>query len=269
MARSLPRPLWLGLVALLGLGVMFALLIGRGGDEGRVREVRVAAASDLLGAFQEIAVLFEAECDCRVRLTFGSSGTLAAQIREGLPVDVFASANIDFIDRLEREGLIIEETRALYGIGRIVLATPASSDLELTGLEVLDQPGIGRVTIANPAHAPYGIAAREALVTVGLWDRLQPRLVLAENASIAAEYVQTGNAPIGIIPLSLAIQRPGAFRYVLIDESLHTPLEQVMAAIRRSREPDLARDFVSFLSSPSAREVMRRYGFVLPGESLP
>jgi molybdate transport system substrate-binding protein len=263
----MPRPLWLAALLLAAVGVVGAVFLLRGAGDDRP-ELRVAAAADLRGAFEEVAAAFEARCECRVTLTFGSSGNLSAQIREGLPVDVFASANADFVDRLARDDLILPDTRQLYAIGAIVLAVPMGSTLDLTDLAVLADPAVRRVSIANPAHAPYGMAAREALESAGIWEAVQPKLVLGENAAIATEYVQTANVDAGIIPLSLAIQRRGAFRYEPIDQRLHEPLEQVMAAIRRSRNPVLASDFVAYVNGPEGREIMRRYGFVLPGEAV-
>jgi molybdate transport system substrate-binding protein len=261
----MPSPLRLAALLVGALAVAGVLFL-RDAADGRP-ELRVAAAADLRGAFEEVAAAFEARCECRVKLTFGSSGNLSAQIRAGLPVDVFASANAEFVDRLAREDLILPETRQLYAIGFIVLAAPGASTMNLTDLTGLADAAVRRVSIANPAHAPYGMAAREALERAGLWETVQPKLVLGENAAIATEYVQTANVDAGIIPLSLAIQRRGAFRYEPVDRHLYEPLEQVMAVIGRSRNPDLASDFAAYVNGPEGREVMRRYGFLLPGEA--
>jgi len=229
-------------------------------------EITVAAAADLQFAFEEIGRAFEQTCGCKVVLTLGSSGKFAAQIKEGLPADVFASANITYIDELDRQGLILSDTKQVYAIGRIVLAVPTSSALEIRDLRDLLSPGIRKIAIANPDHAPYGVAAREALETSGLWDAIHPKLVLGENAAQTTQFVETGDAQAGIVPLSLAVQRKDRLRYVLIDESLHTPLRQAAAVLVRSRQPDLARAFIEFINGAEGRPIMRKYGFVLPGE---
>ncbi len=239
-----------------------------GGGDG-APEITVAAASDLRPAFEEIAPAFERACDCRVRFIFGSSGNFATQIEGGLPVDVFASADVGYVDQLEAKGLVVAGSAQVYAIGRIVLAFPASAGRDLSSLDDLRDDGIGKIAIANPAHAPYGVAAREALTSAGVWDAVEARLVLAENASQAAQFVETGDAGAGIVPLSLAIQAGDALRYVPIDEALYAPLRQGAGIIARSDEPELAAAFLAFVNGPDGRPIMDRYGFVLPGASAP
>jgi molybdate transport system substrate-binding protein len=226
----------------------------------------VAAAADLRFAFEDIAEAFEDECACQVILSFGSSGQFAAQIEQGLPVDVFASANISYVDDLDENGLILEGSQQLYGIGRVVLATPADSAIDPSNIDVLRDPAVDQIAIANPDHAPYGVAAKEALLSLGLWDELQPKLVLGENASQTTQFIESGDAAAGIIPLSLAIQREGSLRYALIDEGLHNPLEQAAAVVARSAEPELGRQFIEFVNGPTGRPIMQAYGFVLQGK---
>jgi molybdate transport system substrate-binding protein len=256
-------PAWMASLALL---VLLATAPAACTRSGGTPSLTVAAAADLRYAFEDISEAFEQDCNCKVVLTFGSSGQFATQIEQGLPVDVFASANTSYVDDLAQKGLILEGSKQLYAIGRIVLATPAGSTIDPVSLEVLRDPAIKRIAIANPDHAPYGVAAKEALLSSGLWDELQPKLVLGENASQTTEFVESGDADAGIIPLSLAIQREDSFRYALIDEGLHNRLEQAAAVVARSGEPELARRFIEFVNGPTGRPIMQRYGFVLPGE---
>jgi len=239
-----------------------------GGDGQDRPRITVAAAADLQYAFQELEAPFERQCNCDLVLTFGSSGKFAAQIEEGLPVDVFASANVDYIDRLEDKGLVLAGSRRLYAVGRIVVAVPRGSGLDGLDLALLTDPAIARVSIANPDHAPYGVAAREALQSAGLWDQVKAKLVLGENAAQAAQFIETGDAPAGIIPLSLAAQRRDKLRFQVVDDSLHSPLLQAAAVVTTSGHPGIARDFISFINGDSGRPVMIKYGFVLPGERL-
>ena len=237
---------------------------GCGGGDSDRPELLVAAAADMQFAFPEIGALFEEECDCSVTLSFGSSGNLTEQIKAGLPADVFAAANIDYADELREVGLVIDETQQLYALGRIVLAVNRDSGLSVSDLDDLRSPEVKRIALANPEHAPYGIAAMEALQSVGLWEELKPKLVYAENVRQAMQYVRSGDAPVGLIALSVA--DVPEITYVLIDESLHEPIRQAIAVLRRTQHEELAREFIAFVNGPQGRPIMKKYGFLLPGE---
>ena len=245
-----------------------SLLSGVGCSDDDKLRLTVAAAADLQYAFQEMERPFEAECGCDVVFTFGSSGKFATQIEDGLPVDVFASANAAYVERLKDKGLVVPGSDELYAIGRIVIAVPANSPLEPTGLDLLSDPRVTRIAIANPDHAPYGLAAKQALESAGPWEAVQPRLVLGENAAQTTQFVETGDAPVGIVPLSLAVQRKDKLRFALIDAALHEPLRQVAGVLSRSKHPDLAGEFVRFINGDAGHPIMRKYGFILPGEEL-
>jgi molybdate transport system substrate-binding protein len=246
--------------------VLTAAAVACGSNDQRPG-VLVAAASDLRFVFEEMEPQFEEQCACDLKFSFGSSGTLATQIAHGLKVDVFASADSGYVDALDDDGLLLEGTRQLYAIGRIVLAVPSPSEIIANSLDDLREPRIRRIAIANPDHAPYGRAAKQALEKTGVWEAVQSRLVLGENASLATQFVETENADAGIIPLSLAIQRERYLRFVLLDEALHQPLRQVAAVLRSSSNPEMARAFLDYING-EGRALMREYGFVLPGESV-
>ena len=231
--------------------------------------ITVLAAADLRGAFDQIGAAFAKTCDCHVTFSYGSSGNFATQIKAGSPGDVFASADVSYVDGLEKDGLILPGTKQDYAIGRIVLATNAGASLTAGALADLAGSGFKRIAIANPDHAPYGRAAKEALTALGLWGAIEPKLVLGENAAQATQYVQTGDADAGIIPLSLAIQNKDQLRYVLIDDKLHGPLRQAAAVLEQSKHADVARAFLEYVNGAEGRRIMREYGFVLPGEQAP
>jgi molybdate transport system substrate-binding protein len=254
------------IVATISVGVLFAAACSTSGSKP---EITVAAAADLRVAFDELAPIYERNCDCKVTLTYGSSGTFATQIKEGLPADVFASANVSYVDDLDAAGLIVSDTKQPYAVGRIVVAFPATTARDPSGLTDLVGPDIRRVSIANPDHAPYGVAAKEALIATGLWEQVQPNLVLGENAAQATQFVETGDAQGGIVPLSLAVQNKNGLKYKLIDDALHTPLKQVGAVLKHSKHAAIAAGFLKFINSPEGRTVMKKYGFVLPGEAAP
>lgn len=231
----------------------------------------VAAASDLRFALQEIATLFEPRSDARIRLTFGSSGLLTSQIEQGAPFDVFFSADETFVAALARKGLILKDTVQLYAIGRVVLWTRSDSPVDLSdGLGALLDERIRFVAIANPKHAPYGRAAEQTLRSIGLYARVQPKLVLGENINQTLQLVQTGNADVGVVAFSLAIAPAikATGRYFLIPQYLHRPIRQAAGVVSRSPHPEVARSLLAFINGSTGRTIMRRYGFTLPGESL-
>lgn len=247
-----------------------ALLAGcRSETSGGSRQQKtliVSAASDLTPAFQEIGRLFEQETGTKVTFNFGSTGHLAQQIEQGAPVDLFAAANVSFVEGLEKKNLVIPDTRALYAQGRLTLWTREDSPVKPERVEDLARPEFGKVAIANPEHAPYGAAAREALQTAGVWEAVSQKLVFGENISQTLQYAESGNVDAAVVALSLSTQSKG--RWVLIPAELHKPLNQALAVIRGSKNEQEARRFAAFVNSEQGRAVMRKYGFVLPGEAL-
>jgi molybdate transport system substrate-binding protein len=230
----------------------------------QVTEVAVFGAADLGLAFKEIVPKFERVLGVKVTLVLGSTGMLAKQIEHGAPADVFFAADQTFVDDLVAKGVVIPETRALYAQGRLVLATVRSAGAKLTDLRQLSEPRIRHVAIANPAHAPYGRAAEQALRAVGVWDELRPKLVYGENIRHTLQFVESGAAEAGLIALSLA--NVATIDYVLIDRALHAPLNQSVAVVRRSARPELGLAFIQFVNGGEGRAIMKRYGFLLPGE---
>ncbi len=226
----------------------------------------VAAAADLIPAFEELGKAFTGQTGIEIVFNFGSTGQLTQQIEQGAPIDVFAAANRNFIDLLNQAGLVLPGTIALYAQGRLTLWTRADSPLTLNTLNDLTQPAVRRVAIANPEHSPYGVAAREALQSAGLWDTLQPKLILGENVAQTLHYAETGNVDVALVALSLSIAAGDGGRYVLIPAELHNPLDQVLAVIKSTPHESQSRQFASFVNSEAGRAIMRRYGFILPGE---
>lgn len=226
----------------------------------------VSAASDLTPAFKEVAERYTEHTGVEITFNFGSTGQLTQQIIAGAPVDVFAAANVAYIDRLDDQGLVLADTTAVYGRGRVTLWTPRDATVEVTDISQLTDPAIERIAIANPDHAPYGTAAREALQSAGVWDEVQDKLVMGENISDTLRLAQTGNVDVAIVALSLSIDSDGD--WTLIDESFHAPIDQALAVIAGTEHEAEARGFADFVNSEPGREIMRRYGFVLPDEEL-
>ncbi len=228
-------------------------------------ELTVAAAADLQFAFTDIAKVFEEQTGHKVTLVFGSTGQLAQQIENGAPYDLLAFADFGYIQQLAAKKLVLENSVAPYARGRIVLAANRQAGVTVTDLKDLLNPQIKHISIANPAHAPYGVAAKQALEAAGLWDAVQPKLVLGENVRQALQYIQTGDAEAGIVALSVA--NVPEISWTLIDESMHQPLNQALAIVASSPHQELASQFAAFINGEYGRPIMRKYGFILPGET--
>lgn len=247
---------------LLGAGLALGGAIPVAGAE--VPPLTVFAAADLGFAFKEIVPRFEKSVGAKVSLVLGSSGNLATQIEHGAPADVFFSADQAFVDRLAARGVVIAESRAVYAQGRIVLATARSFGPRLTDLRQLRDARIRHVAIANPLHAPYGRAAEEALRKVGLWETVKPKLVFGENIRHALQFIQSGAAEAGIVALSVA--NVPEVEWAPIDPSLYLPLQQVAVVVKRTPRPEQGVAFVQFVNGSEGRPIMKRYGFIVPGE---
>ncbi len=250
----------------ISLALLFASLACRGtrtpDATSPPAELTVAAASDLTPAFEEIGREFEAREKTKVIFVFGSTGLLTRQIENGAPFDLFAAANVAFIDQLDQKGLIAPGTKTIYGRGRITLWTRADSALKIEKVEDLARPDVHRIAIANPDHAPYGLAARQSLETAGIWSAVQPKLVYGDNIRQTLQFAETGNVDVAIVALSLSVQSKG--RWVLVPEELHKPLDQGMGVIKGTGNEQAARAFSDFVNGPSGREIMSKYGFQFP-----
>lgn len=227
------------------------------------RPLRVAAASDLTAAFEALGRDFEAQTGKAVVFSFGSTGLLARQLREGAPFDVFAAANVAFVDEVVAAGACDGATTLPYGRGRIAAwvregSPPAS-------LTALVEPRFARIAIANPEHAPYGAAAREALTKTGVWQAVEPRLIYGENVRQTLQLAESGNADAAIVALSL-VTKLDAGAWTLIDDSLHPPIDQALVVCRHGGDPDGGLAFARLVDSERGRAIMREHGFQRPGE---
>ena len=231
-------------------------------------ELTVAAAADLRFALDELASQFRvAHPAVSLAITYGSSGNFFAQIQNGAPFDIFLSADVDYPRRLIAAGLAKPDSLFLYGVGRIVVWVPAGSPLDPAALAIhsLEAASVRHIAIANPQHAPYGRAAVAALRSLGVYDRVSPKLVLGENVAQAFEFVESGAAEAGIVALSLALA-PAARslgRYWEIPADAYPKIEQGGVVLTRAPAGP-AMQFRAFLLSAGARRVLKRYGFAAP-----
>lgn len=229
----------------------------------------VGAAADLRPAFERLGERFERETGAQVELTFGSSGQLAQQLTQGAPIDLYASADAGYVDRVLDAGVGDEASRRTYATGRIVVWSQAREHVT-ADLQQLAERGPQTLAIANPEHAPYGRAAREALTSAGVWQQLEPALVYGENIADTQRIAAGGDAEVAILALSLALAAEPDGHWQLLDEQLHAPLQQdLLITAEDPGRAELAARFIDLLADEEGRALMRRYGFVPPGEEPP
>lgn len=224
----------------------------------RAAEIIVAAAADLSALEQPLAAAYHQATGAGMRFALGSSGMLAQQIAHGAPYDVFLSANQAYVDELVRTGRILPDTVVWYADGRLALWSPSGS---IRILQQLDAPKLLHISIANPAHAPYGVAAKQALQSRGLWGRVEKKIVYAENVRQAWEYARGGNVDAALTAWTLVHDQGG----VLVPDEWHQPIRQVGGVVTGARQAALARRFLAFLQSADGRAVLQRYGLFPPG----
>ncbi len=248
---------FLNLIASLGFSASGAPTVGG--------ELTVAAAADLNSALMEIAASFKKQTGITVKLSFGVSGALAQQIQNVAPFDLFFSADMDYPRQLAAAGQAEASSLYRYAIG----GADSPLDVEHKGMNVLADPAIKKIAIANPQHAPYGRAAVAAMKHVQLYDQVSDRLVMGENVSQAAQFVESGNAQVGFVALahitSPAIEGKG--RYWQIPAEAYPPLEQGLVIISRSRRKKQAAAFVEYIKTAESAKVFSRYGFGLPAQA--
>src|SRR5713101_4489276 len=259
--------MWTRIVGLLGAIVLAVFGVALGGSV-QAREISIAAASDLNFAFKEIVAEFEKKTGNTAKLSLGSSGNFYAQISNGAPFDLYFSADIAYPKKLEEAGLAEPGTLYMYAVGRIVVWVPKGSPIAVAelGIKALQHPSVKKVAIANPKHAPYGRAAVAAMERYKVYDAVKDKLVLGENISQTAQFVQTGGADIGIIALSLAVApaMKDTGTYWEIPLEAYPKLEQGAVVLKAAKDLKTARAFLDYIKSPQGAAVFKRYGFFVP-----
>ncbi len=262
---SMGRRRSLQVLAIAGL----AAALPRASAQSAANRVRVLAASDLKFALARVVAPFEKQTGVKVELNFGSSGNFARQIMQGLPADIFMSADEDWAFKVADAGLTLGGTAdrgVVYAQGRLALIVPSASpialDAQLRGVQnQWAQQGVHKFAMANPNLAPYGRAAQQALQKLGLWTLLQPHLVVGENMAQATQFVTTGAAQAGITALSLAIAPEIAkdSQYIALPTHLHAPLNQRMVLLKNASAS--AQQLVNYLQTKHTQDLLKNTGF--------
>jgi molybdate transport system substrate-binding protein len=250
---------FLRLLAVVLLSIDIAAYAADGKDE-----VVVAAAADLQFVMPDLARQFEKETGNKVKATFGSSGNFASQIQNGAPFDLFFSADLNYPEQLDAVGLIEPGSVYHYANGKIVLWTLKTSNLDTSrGLELLMDQKVSKISLANPAHAPYGRAAVAALQHENIYDKVREKIVLAENISQAAQFVDSGNAEVGIVALSLVLAPSvsGKGDYYVIPQTYYPAIEQGCAMLKSSQHKKAAQQFLDFIKKPQTIALLKQFGF--------
>jgi len=246
--------------------VVLVALLAACSSKSQGRTVHIGAVSDLVRAFEELGTAFEHKTHITPVFQFDSSGLLAKRIEQGAPYFVFASANKEYVDTVVQDGKCDATSVRQYARGRIVVWCPAGIAAP-TKLADLADPRFRRIAIANPDHAPYGRAAKQALQKAGIWDQLDDRVKVGDNIQATMQFAKSGAVDAAIVALSLAVVTDGG-SFLPIDQTDYDPLEQEIVVCGNGEEADAGHQFVEFIQSADGREVMSRYGFLLPTEQL-
>ena len=236
-------------------------------DAPGMEPLKVAAAADLSFAFKDLGDAYEKKTGQKVVFSFGATGLLEKQIAEGAPFDVFAAANVSFADDAVRAGACLGDSKATYATGHLVLFSMRDATFHPRTMAELTDPRVAKIAIANPDHSPYGKAAKQAMEHAGVWSQVQRKVVYGENVQQTLQFAQSGNADVALVALSLATVTPGVA--VDVPTELHDPIDQAMVVCTRGKAgTEAGRKFVAFVQSAEGHALMKRFGFLLPGETM-
>jgi molybdate transport system substrate-binding protein len=236
----------------------FIFLLALMGSTAHPAEVTVAVAANFAAPMQRIAAAFETDTGHRAKIAVGATGAFYTQIRNGAPFDVLLAADDETPARIEADALAVKGSRFTYAVGRLALWSAKPGVVDDHG-EVLEREDLDRIAIANPKLAPYGKAAVETMQKLGVYERLKPRIVQAENIGQAFQFVATGNAPIGFVALSQVVQAKGS-KWIVPDD-LHAPLRQDAVLLAHGKNNEAATALMRYLKGDKARGIIRAYGY--------
>ena len=251
---------WRGILAIM----LVAVALMQAAPVLAAEELTVSAAASLTNAFPEIGQIFEKQHpEVKVIFNFAASGPLLQQIAQGAPVDVFASADQKTIDQAQEKGLIVPASRKNFVSNALVLIVPQDSKVTLTGLQDLTLPAVKRVGVGNPATVPVGRYTQEALTQAGLWETLQPRLIMGESVRQVLDYVSRGEVDAGFVFATDAAIAKDKVKTVT-EVTGHQPIVYPAALVAASQKQALGKEFLNLLVSPEGTAILTKYGFGKP-----
>lgn len=243
--------------------LLLVLLLGLLQPAAQAGQMLVAVAANFAEVVDRLKPDFERQTGHVLVATTGSTGKLYAQIKAGAPFQVLMSADVATPQRLEREGAAVAGTRFTYAVGKLALWSRSPAVAAADGPATLRAGPFRHLAIANPALSPYGVAAREVMQATGTWQVLQPRLVMGENIGQTHSMVASGAAEVGFVALS-AVQSPRApagGSFWVVPPSLHAPLQQEAVLLNPGRNSAAAREWLTFLQTAPARQLIQSYGY--------
>jgi molybdate transport system substrate-binding protein len=226
-------------------------------------ELVVAAAANLTEAFRQLGARFETETGIHVVFSFGSTAQIAQQAAHGAPFDVIAAADTEHIEALDQQGLLLASSRAIYARGSLAMWIPSPSAVPVRRLQDLVTDQVKIIAVAKPELAPYGAAAIAALKSAGIWERVQSKIVYAENINMARQYGASGNADAVLTAYALVLKENGTV--IQIDPKLYPPIDQALGILQSSGKQAEARRFVDFVLRGEGRVVLGKSGYSFPG----
>jgi len=241
------------------------LLCGLIASPVQAGEVSVAVASNFVAPLERLAPLFQKESGHTLKVTPGASGKLYAQIKKGAAFDVFLSADEELPKRLMQEGVAITGSRFVYASGRLVLWSAQPGFVDDKGL-VLNRGNFNLLAIPNPVNSPYGVAAKETLTKLIMWNALQRKLDKGDDVIETYRFAATERAELAFIPLSQVMRdgKIGSGSWWLVPPELHNPIRQSAVLLKTAKDPAAAKAFLAFLKSEKAVKVMRGFGYEFP-----
>lgn len=231
----------------------------------RAEEAMVAVAANFSAPMQQIAALFQKETGHQIKLSFGASGGIYAQIKNGAPFDLFLSADQLTPQKLEAEGLGVPNSRFTYATGQLVLWSKQEGLVDAKG-HVLQNKSIQRIALANPKLAPYGAAAIETMTNLGLLKELQSKLVQGDNIAQTYQFVSTQNAQIGFVALSQVFANGNitSGSAWIVPGNLHQPIQQDVILLRKGQDNKAATALLLYLKGEQAKKIMKSFGYLSP-----
>ncbi|MBR9909741.1 MAG: molybdate ABC transporter substrate-binding protein [Gammaproteobacteria bacterium] len=263
LATLLARVLAVG--ARLLLPVPLCLLLLCGSNRVLAAEALVAVAANFLPAARELAAAFEHSSGHKLVLSAGSTGKLYAQIVHGAPFEVLLAADQQRPLLLEQQGLALAGSRFTYARGRLVLFSPDPALVDAQASILRNAAAVGKLAIANPKIAPYGLAAQQTMQALGVYESLRGQLVQGENIAQAWQFVDSGNARLGLVARS-QVQGSERGSHWVVPETLHAPIRQDAVLLTRGSSNAAASAFLQYLQGEQARAIIRNHGYDLERE---